>query len=100
VKDPKLEEPLQLEIDWTQPEKPRLDLGEISDPDLFDVGVSVSPQGLVIAFPSEFKGLLFSGEALSKLLFVIDSILHAVVGSPGAEVGEASDAKPKKVTLH
>lgn len=98
--------PLEVEIDWAAGEvkPPKIDIGEISDPELFDLMVPTDREGLVLMFREGRKGLLFSGAALQKLLFLFDTLIHSMVdsASPGGleENLLGSHKKTKKVTLH
>jgi hypothetical protein len=92
--------PLPVEIEWEEREP--LDMGVIEDPNDFQLGIKDEPpnDGLVLMFPKANKGLLFSGDALTKLLYLFDTLLHAAVNSQSSGAGEAPRGKAKKVTLH
>lgn len=97
--------PLEVEIDWETGEvaAPKIDIGELSDPDLFDLMVPTDRDGLVLMFREGRKGLLFSGPALQKLIFLFDTLIHSMVDSAspgGLEENLLGAKKTKKVTLH
>lgn len=94
-------EPLQLAIDWNEPDL--MKVGEITDPDDFDLMLPQNHPGLMLVFPQANHGLLFQGAALQKLLFVFDTLIHSMVDSAspgGLEENLSGHKKTKKVTLH
>lgn len=92
--------PLQLELDFG--EEKQLQVGEITDPKVFEVGVNLDPehQGVVILFPEAGYGMLFREEALVKFLSQVDLLLHEGLKSSPHSSFEEGAAGKKKVTLH
>lgn len=100
MKDPRDDDPLPLEISWDEPADDRITLGDLSDPEEFDLGYT-KDGGLALVFPKGKIGMLFRGEALQKLLFAFDAILHSMLNSgPQAAFEEGAAGVKKKVTLH
>lgn len=99
-KDPADEEPLPVEIEWGEPKEAKLTLGEISEPEEFELGYT-EDGGLALVFPKGNLGLLFKGEAQQKLLFLFDVMLHSMLNSDShAAFEEGAAGGKKKVTLH